>query len=87
MVGIDGSPSSLAALEWAARQAELTGSTLLVVTTWEWPLSFGLAAPAYHPAAGAENVSGEALARVREAHPTVLVRPLIAEGHPAPVLA
>ena len=45
VVGIDGSPSSLDALSWAARQADLTGSTLEVVMTWEWPSSYGWAVP------------------------------------------
>ncbi len=31
VVGIDGSPPSLAALEWAAQQADMTGATLQVV--------------------------------------------------------
>jgi nucleotide-binding universal stress UspA family protein len=37
VAGIDGSSSSLAALEWAARQADLTGSALLVVAAWRLP--------------------------------------------------
>ena len=45
VVGIDGSPSSLDALSWAARQAHLTGSSLEIVMTWEWPSSYGWAAP------------------------------------------
>jgi len=35
VVGIDGSDASLDALAWAARQAELTGGTLVALTTWE----------------------------------------------------
>jgi nucleotide-binding universal stress UspA family protein len=79
----------MTALDWAARQAELTGSTLVIVTTWEWP-SFGWDAiplpEDYHPESGGRVVFDDALATVRVAHPTVAVRPLIAEGHPAPVL-
>ena len=44
-MGHDGSASSLAALSWAARQAALTGSTLEIVMTWEWPPSFGWSVP------------------------------------------
>ena len=42
VVGVDGSLSSTAALTWAVRQAELTGSRLDVITTWEWPTTAGL---------------------------------------------
>lgn len=87
-MGIDGSPSSLAALEWAARQAELTGSVLVVVTTWEWP-SVGALLPlpeGYDPADGARSLFEDVLGKLREVHPDVVVRPFIAEGHPAPVL-
>ena len=39
VVGVDGSQSSLAALRWAVRQAELTGTPLEIVSAWEWPVS------------------------------------------------
>ena len=34
VVGVDGSEASKAALDWAARLAELTGATLLAVNSW-----------------------------------------------------
>lgn len=37
VVGIDGSESSRDALRWAARQAELTGATLVVALAWHLP--------------------------------------------------
>jgi nucleotide-binding universal stress UspA family protein len=89
VVGIDGSDSSLKALEWAARQAELTQSTLDAVTTWEWPKSYGWALPLpseYNPKSDAQGLVDEAVARVRDMHPQVDVRTTVVEGHPAPVL-
>jgi len=41
VVGVDGSPSSLAALAWALRQAEATGATVDVVGAWGFPVYFG----------------------------------------------
>jgi nucleotide-binding universal stress UspA family protein len=41
VVGLDGSPSSIAALEWATNQAELTGVSLDVLMTWEWLTGYG----------------------------------------------
>jgi len=37
VVGVDGSDASKEALLWAARQAELTGSALVAVTSWQFP--------------------------------------------------
>jgi nucleotide-binding universal stress UspA family protein len=51
VVGIDGSHSSLEAMRWAGRQADLTRSTLHVVMTWEWPLTYGWAMPCPSPPA------------------------------------
>src|ERR1700729_791715 len=45
VVGIDGSEASTDALRWGARQAELTGSPLEVIMTWEWPASLGWSVP------------------------------------------
>jgi nucleotide-binding universal stress UspA family protein len=44
VVGVDGSPSSIDAVRWAARYAELTGSDVEAVTTWSAPTGYG---PAY----------------------------------------
>ena len=37
VVGVDGSECSLRALRWAARDAELTGAVLEVITAWTFP--------------------------------------------------
>jgi nucleotide-binding universal stress UspA family protein len=89
VVGVDGSDSSVQALDWAARQAELTGDVLEVITTWEWPGSYGWAAPLpedWDPQADMTKVLDEILGQLRQAHPDVTVRLRVVEGHPAPVL-
>lgn len=46
VVGVDGSDASKDALRWAARQAELTGASLLAVMTWHRPVApYGVAVP------------------------------------------
>jgi nucleotide-binding universal stress UspA family protein len=89
VVGVDGSPSSLAALGWAAQQAELTGATLEVLGSWEWPITYGapVALPeGYDPAADTRRELDDAIASVRAAHPNVDFRVTVVEGHPAPSL-
>ncbi|GGY25123.1 universal stress protein [Streptomyces djakartensis] len=44
--GLDGSPESLAAADWAAREAQLRDLTLRLVNAWEWQ------PPVYAPAPG-----------------------------------
>jgi len=46
VVGVDGSASSRAALAWAVDQARLTGAVVEAVTAWEFPATYGYAAPA-----------------------------------------
>jgi nucleotide-binding universal stress UspA family protein len=90
VVGIDGSVSSIAALDWAVHQAEMTGYSLKVVTTWDWPAAYGMAfayVPSdYSPSADAQKILDSALEKVRREHPGVTIESLVAEGHPAPIL-
>ena len=43
VVGVDGSPSSAAALRWAAKQARLTGAEIHAIMTWELPTAYSWA--------------------------------------------
>jgi len=89
VVGIDGSPSSLDALAWAARQADLTGSILEIVMTWEWPSSYGWAVPVpndFDPEEDVRKSLESAVERVRTEHPTVTIDSRLVSGHPAPIL-
>jgi nucleotide-binding universal stress UspA family protein len=89
VVGVDGSEASVAAVAWAARQAELTGAVLEVVMTWEWPTSYGWSLPipsGYDPAAESEKLLAGILEPVRKDHPGITLQPTILEGHPAPLL-
>jgi nucleotide-binding universal stress UspA family protein len=89
VVGADGSQNASAALAWAGRQAALTGATLEVVTSWEWPNSFGWALPFpadYSPEVDARKVVDEAVASVRADHPEIAVEGTVAHGHAAAVL-
>lgn len=65
VVGYDGSAGGKAALSWAARQAELTGATLEIVTAWHWPTSVGLVPFGdYLPSEDAETLAKEGAASV-----------------------
>lgn len=89
VVGVDGSASSLAALHWAAHQAELTGAVVVVVTAWEWPMTYGapfVLTGEYNPAVEAQRVLEGAIATARADHPKVEFREVVVEGHPAPKL-
>ena|SRR5665213_134873 len=88
VVGIDGSTASLAALDWAVRQAELTGSSLEIVAVWEWPNSFGWAIipDNFNPAVDTQIGFEPILTSLRAAHPELEVQLKVIEGHPAQVL-
>jgi nucleotide-binding universal stress UspA family protein len=89
VVGIDGSECSVAALQWAAQQAHLTGSTLAVVMSWEWPNSYGygyILPDNYNPESDAHKMLEDAIEKVRGAFDGVQFDPVVVEGHPAPAL-
>jgi nucleotide-binding universal stress UspA family protein len=88
VAGIDGSPSSLAALEWAARQADLTGSALLVVAAWRLPDTYPDTGTTddYDPAADMQRVLDDSLPAIQQSHPTLELTGQVTEGRPGPVL-
>ena len=92
VVGLDGSPASVAALRWAIREARFTGCTVEVVHVWTASVSpFDLA----HARAGvqserdaAREVLLTAVAQARDANPDgdVPVREELVAGYPVAVL-
>jgi nucleotide-binding universal stress UspA family protein len=89
VVGVDGSPAALAALDWAATQAESTGATVVAVATWSWPRGFGQAVliPGdYDPAADAEALVRGAIDDARAHHPRVEFVSRVIEGRATDVL-
>jgi nucleotide-binding universal stress UspA family protein len=89
IVGVDGSSSSIGALEWAAQQAKLSGAALEVIITWEWPSGYGWALPLpadYSPENDARILLDEMVTTARAAQPDVDIHTTVVEGHPAPVL-
>jgi nucleotide-binding universal stress UspA family protein len=93
VVGVDGSPSSRAALRWAVRQAALTSGVVDAVMAWHIPAAMSGYAWAPISADEAENLEEDA----RKALDAVIsdeVEPIdrprvnerVASGHPAEVL-
>ena len=93
VVGVDGSPSSRAALRWAVRQAKFTGGSVDAVIAWQIPTalrSYGWA-PIYVEEAA--DFRGDARKTIEavisdEVEPadSKLVRSQVVNGHPAQVL-
>jgi nucleotide-binding universal stress UspA family protein len=88
VVGVDGSPASLRALAWAARQASLTSARLDAVIAWRIPTAaYEGFAPAFDfgvdLAKGAKETLDRALAQVLGQHAGVEVTPAVVEGAPA----
>ncbi len=89
VVGVDGSPSSMAALRWAILQAELTGCAVEAVTAWRLPSRYGFAAVTDRATdfeGDARKVLADALNEVSSVEPDVVIRSSVVEGHPAEVL-
>ena len=89
IVGVDGSETSLGAVQWAADYAAATGAAISLVAAWEWPTSYGWPIPLpeeYNPASDAERILAEAADAVREKHPSLGVETIAVEGPAAKVL-
>jgi nucleotide-binding universal stress UspA family protein len=91
VAGVDGSASSLEALRWAIRQAELTGSSVDAVIAWQPPAASGLGWGAAivddtdYAELAAKTVA-EAISTVADPASRVKVRPMVGKGNAAQVL-
>ena len=88
VVGIDGSPSSLEAMEFAAQEATLRGTSLQVIMTWDWPLAYPRT-PMLHeadPVPDARKEFEAAVASVKATHPDLTIVTVFEHGHPVPTL-
>jgi nucleotide-binding universal stress UspA family protein len=91
IVGVDGSPSSAAAVSFAAAEAVRRGVSLLLAHAWTLPMAISLAGMV--PMAydvdefqrAAREVLDQAAADVRRSHPRLPVDPRLLEG-PAPAM-
>lgn len=89
VVGVDGSPSSHAALRWAVQYAELVGGDVVAVAAWELPWAYGWSAPAVDPTFD-RTIAEQAL--VNQVHQVLgesgaaKVRKRLVKGNPVEVL-
>jgi len=89
VVGVDGSPLSVEALQWAVTQAQLTASVLEVVMAWEWPPAIAWSVPLpddWDPEAEAQRSLESIVGSARLANPDLKMDVRLAEGNPTPVL-
>jgi len=89
VVGVDGSPASLQALQWALDYASATNSHVDVVVAWEWPTSLAWSAPFpsdFDPDMSAQQMLDHLLEHQRAEHPDLAIDGRAVQGDPATVL-
>jgi len=92
VVGVDGSPGSRRALAWAAAEAAVHGSDLVVLNVWEHTLlpPAGSVSVSEHYVPEPSQRTGDDLLQVIKEElgdePPVLVQPRVKQGRPAKVL-
>lgn len=93
VAGVDGSPTSVAALRWAVGQARLAGAAVDAVIAWHFPVGYGGFGYGTVPLIDNADFAGLAAKTLREAVEAagvadtgVSVREHVVEGNPARVL-
>lgn len=87
VVGVDGSTSSIAALELAAQLIPLAGDIIRAVTVWHYSVAFGTFTPVdWHPDELAEAALDRALAAAFQDKPPCPIERRVLQGSPAQVL-
>ncbi len=88
VVGVDGSPLSLAAVRFAAQEADRLGEPLTAVRAWQPPWFWGAASGRWPltPSASEELVLAETLAGIAEDYPDLTVERSMPVARPADAL-
>ncbi|GAB2475805.1 universal stress protein [Jatrophihabitans fulvus] len=86
VVGVDGSPASERAVQWAFAYADRHGLDVRAVLVHGHAPSGGIAWRPERDRTEDERRLADAIAPARRAHPGVRVHPAVREGHPAAVL-
>ena len=80
-------PLAFRALQYAADQAANTGSALDIVTVYNGPLGYAPFTPVVLDQEGAESVVREAIDKVHESHPGVVIKGEVICGAAGPLLS
>ena len=88
VVGVDGSPPSERALDWAVAEVRRTGAALHLVSAWTFPMALGYAftTTVHEVQQSAQDVIDRAMAHVGEVAGDVTVTGETSEQAPAPAL-
>jgi len=87
VVGIDGSPPSMLALQWAAALAPLLKAHIRAVTAWEFQIAFGTFTPVvWRPDEEARRICSDTVAKAFGDAPPEGLEMMIRQGSPAKVL-
>ena len=92
VVGVDGSPESVAALAWAGRYAAATGATVRAIRAWHYPDVIGFPPEEKAPASVTDQVKEQQKQQLTDAiakarlDPSVQLEAEIVNGHAAEAL-
>ncbi|MGW0804780.1 universal stress protein [Nonomuraea sp. NPDC002799] len=86
VAGVDGSPGSMLALDFAFAEAELRGARVRAVQAWAWPRAGGFEPADRASEQDALRTLKESLAPHHDRHPAVDVIAEVVHGHPIEVL-
>ncbi|GAA1126494.1 universal stress protein [Arthrobacter flavus] len=87
VVGVDGSPSSVLALQWAARLVPTVATSIRAIAAWQVPFTYyEFPVSGWDPKSVAKTIVSNALDTAFDGEPPTYVTALTRQGPPAGVL-